>query len=175
MPAMFGVIVAAARRSKKGSSEMPSYNLSINGSVRPVDSPDPDKPLLYVLRGLDLTATKFGCGLGQCGACTVLADAAAVQSCQMTIADAQGKAIITLEGLGSASKPHPVQAAFIEHQVPQCGYCTSGMIMSAAALLAKKQGPSEEDVRSALEVNLCRCGSHVRVVRAVIAASGQRG
>ena len=109
---MFGVIVAAARWSKKGSSEMPSYNLSINGSVRPVDSPDPDKPLLYVLRGLGLTATKFGCGLGQCGACTVLADGAAVQSCQTTIADAQGKAITTLEGLGSASTPHPLQAAF---------------------------------------------------------------
>jgi len=105
----------------------------------------------------------------------VLADGTAVQSCQMSIADAQGKAITTLEGLGSASKPHPVQAAFIEHQVPQCGYCTSGMIMSAAALLAKKQQPSEDDVRSALEVNLCRCGSHVRVVRAVMAASGQRG
>jgi nicotinate dehydrogenase subunit A len=174
--AMFSsTIVASARRSKKGSSEMPSSNLSVNGSVRRVDSSDADKPLLYVLRGLGLTATKFGCGLGQCGACTVLADGAAVQSCQMTVADAQGKAITTLEGLGSASKPHPLQAAFIEHQVPQCGYCTSGMIMSAAALLAKKQQPSEDDIRSALEVNLCRCGSHVRVVRAVMAASGQRG
>ena len=147
---MFGVIVAAARRSKKGSSEMPSYNLSINGSVRRVDSSDSDKPLLYVLRGLGLTATKFGCGLGQCGACTVLADGTAVQSCQMTVADAQAKAITTLEGLGLASKPHPVQAAFIEHQVPQCGYCTSGMIMSAAALLSKNQKPSEDEIRSAL-------------------------
>jgi nicotinate dehydrogenase subunit A len=154
---------------------MPSYDLRINGSVRRVDSSDADKPLLYVLRGLELTATKFGCGLGQCGACTVLADGAAVQSCQMTIADAQGKAITTLEGLGSPSKPHPIQAAFIEHQVPQCGYCTSGMIMSAAALLAKQQQPGEDDIRSALEVNLCRCGSHVRAVRAVMAASGQRG
>jgi nicotinate dehydrogenase subunit A len=154
---------------------MPSHDLRINGSVRRVDSSDADKPLLYVLRGLELTATKFGCGLGQCGACTVLADGAAVQSCQMTIADAQGKAITTLEGLGSPSKPHPIQAAFIEHQVPQCGYCTSGMIMSAAALLAKKRQPGEDDIRSALEVNLCRCGSHVRAVRAVMAASGQRG
>jgi nicotinate dehydrogenase subunit A len=154
---------------------MPSYNLSINGSVRRVDSPDPDKPLLYVLRGLGLMATKFGCGLGQCGACTVLADGAAVQSCQTTIAQAQGKAITTLEGLGSASTPHPLQAAFIEHQVPQCGYCTSGMIMSAAALLSRKQKPSEDEIRSALEVNLCRCGSHIRVVNAVMAASGQRG
>src|SRR5258708_25851761 len=108
MPAMFGVIVAAARRSKKGSSEMPSYNLSINGSVRPVDSPDPDKPLLYVLRGLDLTATKSGCGLGQCGACTVLADGAAVHSPQLTIPHAQAKAITTLAAPWASSKPPPV-------------------------------------------------------------------
>ena len=160
---------------EKGSNDVPSYNLSINGSVRPVESSDADKPLLYVLRGLGLTATKFGCGLGQCGACTVLADGTAVQSCQVTVADAQGKAITTLEGLGSASKPHPIQTAFIAQQVPQCGYCTSGMIMSAAALLSKKPKPSEDDVRAALEMNLCRCGSHMRVVSAVMAASGQRG
>lgn len=154
---------------------MPRYDLRVNGSVQRVESSDADKPLLYVLRGLGLTATKFGCGLGQCGACTVLADGAAVQSCQMTVADAQGRTITTLEGLGSASKPHPVQTAFIEQQVPQCGYCTSGMIMSAAALLSKKQKPSEDDIRSAVEVNLCRCGTHSRVVHAVMAASGQRG
>jgi nicotinate dehydrogenase subunit A len=154
---------------------VPGYGLNVNGSARPVDSSDADKPLLYVLRGLGLTATKFGCGLGQCGACTVLADGTAVQSCRMTVADAQGKAIVTLEGLGSASKPHPIQTAFIEQQVPQCGYCTSGMIMSAAALLFKQPKPSEDDIRAALEVNLCRCGTHVRVVSAVMAASGQRG
>jgi len=154
---------------------MPRYNLRVNGSVRTVDSSDPDQPLLYVLRGLDLTATKFGCGLGQCGACTVLADGAAVQSCLMTVANAQGKAITTLEGLGSASKPHPIQTAFIDEQVPQCGYCTSGMIMSAAALLSKKQKPSAGEIRSALDGNLCRCGTHVRAVRAVMMASGQRG
>lgn len=154
---------------------MPKYNLRVNRSMRTVDLADADKPLLYVLRGLGLTATKYGCGLGQCGACTVLADGNAVQSCQMTVASAQGKAITTLEGLGSSSKPHPIQTAFIEEQVPQCGYCTSGMIMSAAALLSKKPKPSEGDIRSALEVNLCRCGSHVRAVRAVMAASGQRG
>src|SRR5258705_3593728 len=124
---------------------MPSYDLRVNGSVRRVDSSDADQPLLYVLRGLGLTATKFGCGLGQCGACTVLADGTAVQSCQMTVADAQGKAITTLEGVGSASKPHPIQAALIEHQVAPCGYCTSGMIMSAGALLAQKQQTSEDD------------------------------
>jgi len=154
---------------------MPRYRLRVNGSERAVDSSDADKPLLYVLRGLGLTATKFGCGLGQCGACTVLIDGTAVQSCQTTVASAQGKAITTLEGLGSAAKPHPIQTAFIDEQVPQCGYCTSGMIMSAAALLSNKRKPSESDIRSVLDVNLCRCGSHVRAVRAVMAASGQRG
>ena len=154
---------------------MPKYKLRINGSMRTADSSDADKPLLYVLRGLGLTAAKFGCGLGQCGACTVLVDGTAVQSCQTTVAHAQGKAITTLEGLGSAAKPHPIQTAFIDEQVPQCGYCTSGMIMSAAALLAKKKKPSESDIRAALDVNLCRCGTHVRAMRAVMAASGQRG
>jgi nicotinate dehydrogenase subunit A len=152
---------------------MPKYNLRVNGRVRTVDSSDPDKPLLYVLRSLGLTATKFGCGLGQCGACTVLAAGKAVRSCQLTVANAQGQPITTLEGLGSAAKPHPIQVAFIDEQVPQCGYCTSGMIMSAAALLSEKSKPSEGDIRSALDGNLCRCGSHVRVVRAVMAASGQ--
>jgi nicotinate dehydrogenase subunit A len=154
---------------------MPTYRLSVNGSVQTVDSPDADKPLLYVLRGLGLTATKYGCGLGQCGACMVLVDGKAVPSCQMTIANAQGKAVTTLEGLGSAAKPHPIQTAFIDEQVPQCGYCTSGMIMNAAALLSEKRKPSEDDIRSALDKNLCRCGTHTRVVRAVMAASGQRG
>jgi nicotinate dehydrogenase subunit A len=154
---------------------MPSYDLRINGFARNVDSPDPEKPLLYVLRGLGLTAAKFGCGLGQCGACTVLLDGKAIRSCQTTIADARGKTVTTLEGLGSASTPHPIQAAFIKEQVPQCGYCTNGMIMSAAALLSEKQKPSEADIRSALDGNLCRCGTHVRVLRAVMAASGQRG
>ena len=154
---------------------MPSYDLRINGFARSIDSSDPEKPLLYALRGLGLTATKFGCGLGQCGACIVLVDGKAVPSCQMTIANAQGKKVTTLEGLGSTSTPHPIQAAFIKEQVPQCGYCTSGMIMSAAALLSEKQKPSEADVRSALDRNLCRCGTHVRVLRAVMAASGQGG
>lgn len=154
---------------------MPKYNLRLNGSAQTVDSSDANKPLLYVLRGLGLTAAKFGCGLGQCGACIVLVDGKAAPSCQMTIADAQGKAITTLEGLGTAAKPHPIQAAFINEQVPQCGYCTSGMIMNAAALLSEKKKPSEGDIRSALDKNLCRCGTHARVVRAVMAASGQGG
>jgi nicotinate dehydrogenase subunit A len=154
---------------------MAKYNLRINGNAQRVDSSDADKPLLCVLRELKLTATKFGCGLGQCGACTVLIEGAAVRSCQTSIADAQGKPIVTLEGLGSPDNPHPLQSAFINEQVPQCGYCTSGMIMSAAALLSTNKKPSEADIRSALDGNLCRCGSHVRVMRAVMAVSGQRG
>ena len=154
---------------------MPTYRLRINGNFQNINSSDPDNPLLYVLRGIGLTAAKFGCGLGQCGACTVIADGAAVRSCQMTVAAAQGKQITTLEGLGTAANPHPLQAAFIKEQVPQCGYCTSGIIMSAAALLSEKKKPSEADVRTALDGNLCRCGTHQRVVRAVMAASGQGG
>ena len=154
---------------------MATYDLHLNGAARTVDSSDPDKPLLYVLRGLGLTATKFGCGLGQCGACTVLVEGSAMRSCQLTIADARGKRVTTLEGLGTASSPHPIQAAFIKEQVPQCGYCTSGMIMTTAALLAEKPKPTEPEIRAALDGNLCRCGTHVRVVRAVLAASGQGG
>jgi len=154
---------------------MPSYSVRINGFRRSVDATDPAKPLLYILRDLGLTATKFGCGLGQCGACTVMVDGRAARSCQITIADAQDKSVTTLEGLAPANAPHPVQVAFIKEQVPQCGYCTGGMIMSAAALLAEKQKPTEAEIRSALDRNLCRCGTHVRVVRAVLAASGQGG
>jgi nicotinate dehydrogenase subunit A len=154
---------------------MANYRLRINGFERTIEASDPDQPLLYGLRGLGLTATKFGCGLGQCGACNVLIDGRPVRSCLTTVADAQGKSVTTLEGLGSVSAPHPVQAAFIKEQVPQCGYCTSGMIVSAIALLADKPKPTEQDVRSALDGNLCRCGTHVRVIRAVMAASGQGG
>ena len=153
---------------------MPHYKIRVNGVARTVESPDANQPLLYVLRSMGLNATKFGCGLGQCGACTVLLDGKAARSCLITIAaSAKIKSITTLEGLGSPSKPHPLQATFIKEQVPQCGYCTSGIIMSAAALLAHKPKPTEAEVRSALDGNLCRCGTHVRVVRAVMAASGQ--
>jgi len=154
---------------------MAKYNLRVNGNAQTVDSSYADKPLLYVLRELGLKAAKFGCGLGQCGACIVMMDGAAIRSCETTVADAQGKPIVTLEGLGSPANPHPLQTAFIKEQVPQCGYCISGMIMSAAALLSVNKKPSETEIRSALEGNLCRCGSHVRVVRAVMAASEQRG
>ena len=154
---------------------MAAYDLTINGSARSVEATDSDKPLLYALRGLGLTATKFGCGLGQCGACTVLLDGKSVRSCQTPIAETRGKTVTTLEGLGTVAQPHPLQAAFIREQVPQCGYCTNGMIMSAAGLLARVPKPTEDQVRSELDGNLCRCGSHVRVVKAVMAASGQGG
>jgi nicotinate dehydrogenase subunit A len=155
--------------------QMTSYTIRVNQFMRTVDTADPDKPLLYVLRGLGLTAAKFGCGLGQCGACTVWIDGQPARSCVVTIADVKDKTVTTLEGLSSASALHPIQAAFIEEQVPQCGYCTSGMIMSAAALLAQNAKPNENEVRAALDGNLCRCGTHTRVIRAVMRASGQGG
>jgi nicotinate dehydrogenase subunit A len=152
---------------------MPRYEIRVNGIPRLVDTADPDLPLLYALRYLGLTATKYGCGLGQCGACTVIVDKKAVRSCTMPISRVESKPVTTLEGLGTADKPHPLQAAFIKEQVPQCGYCTSGMIMSAAALLAETKKPTEAEVRTALNGNLCRCGTYGRVLRAVMAASGQ--
>jgi nicotinate dehydrogenase subunit A len=147
---------------------MAQYELQLNGRARSVESDDALKPLLYVLRGLGLTATKFGCGLGQCGACTVLIDGRAKRSCLIPIADVAGHAVTTLEGLGSAASPHPIQAAFIKEQVPQCGYCTSGIIMTVTDLLAQNQKPNEAQIRAGLDSNLCRCGSHPRVVRAVV-------
>src|SRR3990170_7039565 len=127
---------------------MATYRLRVNGREQTVDSSDPDQPLLYVLRNaLGLHATKFGCGLARCGACTVLADGQAVRSCRLSVAESVGKSITTLEGLGSPEKPHPLQSAFIAEQVPQCGYCTSGIIMSAAALIARNPKPSENDIR----------------------------
>lgn len=150
---------------------MPKYNLRVNGSVRTVDSSDPDQPLLYVLRGLGLTATKFGCGLGQCGACTVLVDGEASRSCVTRALDVEGRQITTLEGLGSPDQPSRLQAAFIAEQAAQCGYCTNGMIMTATALLSRLPHPAESDVREALAQNLCRCGSHTRVLAAVLRAA----
>ena len=154
---------------------METYNLRVNGFARTVESDDPEKPLLYALRDLGLTATKYGCGLGQCGSCTVIIDGKAVRSCRTSVQAAQGKSVTTLEGLSADATLHPVQAAFIKEQAAQCGYCTSGLIMSAAALLASNPKPTEGDIRTALDGNLCRCGTHVRVVRAVLAASGQGG
>jgi nicotinate dehydrogenase subunit A len=154
---------------------MAIYDLKVNGLARRVETTDPDQPLLYVLRGFGLTAAKFGCGLGQCGSCNVLIDGKAMPSCQLAIASVAGKSVTTLEGLGSTASLHPLQAAFIKEQVPQCGYCTPGILISAAALLAEKPKPTEREIRSALDGNLCRCGTHTRVVRAVMLASGQGG
>jgi nicotinate dehydrogenase subunit A len=147
---------------------MPAYTVTVNGARRTVDAWDPDMPLLYALReSLGLTAAKYGCGLGQCGSCTVLVDGRAMRSCVVRIADVAGKSVTTSEGLGSPEKPHPVQAAFIAEQAAQCGYCTSGMVMSAVALLASNPAPSRAETQAALAGNLCRCGSHDRVLRAV--------
>jgi nicotinate dehydrogenase subunit A len=143
------------------------YTLKVNGKTREVEA-EPDAPLLYVLRdNLELHGPKFGCGLGQCGACTVHIGGAAVRSCTVPISSVKGRAIVTLEGLGTPDKPHPVQQAFIEEQAAQCGYCMNGMIMESSAFLAKNRNPSDADIKHALSSNLCRCGTHLRIVRAV--------
>src|SRR5262247_4178320 len=150
---------------------MATYNLRINGNAQTVDTTDADKPLLYVLRELGLTAAKFGCGLGQCGACTVLVDGAASRSCVMPIGALTQSEIITLEGLGTLEQPHPLQSAFMAEQAAQCGYCIPGMIMMAKAILDRNPRPSEADVRLGLSGNLCRCGTHNRIVRAILKAA----
>ena len=144
--------------------------LDVNGRVHEVEA-DAATPLLYVLRDdLKLNAAKFGCGLGQCGACTVLADGEAIFSCLTPISLVQGRRITTLEGLGSVEQPGPLQRAFIELQAAQCGYCIPGMMMRTQALLEKKPGASEAEIRDALQPNLCRCGTHMRIVRAAVRA-----
>jgi len=151
---------------------MSELKLHVNGRDYVVALDDPDTPLLYVLRDdLALRGPKFGCGLGQCGACTVLVDGEAVRSCITPAADLEKRVITTLEGLGSPEQPSRVQAAFIAEQAAQCGYCTNGMITMATALLAHTPHPSEAEVREALAQNLCRCGSHVRVLAAVMRAA----
>ena len=141
--------------------------LRVNGVSRTVDA-EPDTPLLYVLRNdLALHGPRFGCGLAQCGACTVIMDGAAIRSCVTPAAKAAGRKVTTLEGLGSVEKPHPVQRAFIEEQAVQCGYCINGMIMTSNALLDRKPNPSDREIRQALAGNLCRCGTHPRIIRAV--------
>ncbi len=143
--------------------------LWVNGGKRTAESDDPDIPLLYVLRNdLGLTGTHFGCGLAQCGAWTVLVDGRAIRWCIAPAKAVAGQEIITVEGLGSPDRPDPLQAAFIAEQAAQCGYCTAGMVMTARALLAATPRPSEQQVRDALAGNLCRCGSHARVIRAVM-------
>jgi len=151
---------------------MALYKLRVNGREKTVDSWDPEQPLLYVLRDtLGLQGPKFGCGLGQCGSCTVSMDGQAVRSCVITVAKAAGKAITTLEGLGTPQKPSRLQAAFIAEQAAQCGYCTNGMILTAQALLERTPKPTVEQVKQGMAGCICRCGTHTRIVRAVLRAS----
>ena len=152
-----------------------AVSLKVNGAMRSVPA-EPDTPLLYVLRNdLELNGAKFGCGAAQCGACTVLIDGQAVRSCVTPIGALAKSEITTLEGLGTLEKLHPLQRAFIDEQAAQCGYCINGMIMSAKALLDRNPRPSEDDVREALAANLCRCGTHGRIIRAVLRAAREMG
>ena len=151
-----------------------AITLDVNGERRTTPAA-PDTPLLYVLRNdLELNGAKYGCGFGQCGACTVMVEGEAVRSCVTTLSSVTGKKIVTLEGLGTAAKPGPLQRAFIAEQAAQCGYCIAGMMLSAQALLDRKPDPSEPEIRAALAGNLCRCGTHNRIVRAVKRAAKER-
>jgi len=146
--------------------------LTVNGKTSDVDLDDPAMPLLYALRdGLALKGPRFGCGLAQCGACTVHIDGQAVRSCVYPVSSVGKGKVITLEGLGSPEHPHALQQAFIDEQAVQCGYCINGMIMQAAALLRTNKKPSEDEIKAALAGNLCRCGTHLRIVRAIRRAS----
>jgi nicotinate dehydrogenase subunit A len=171
--------VAAAHRLLLYADFVPVYEFRLNGAAATVDSWDPNQPLLYLLRNaLGMHGPKFGCGLAQCGACTVLIDGKATRSCITTVRQAAGKAVTTIEGLGSPDKPDPVQAAFIAEQAAQCGYCTNGMIMAARALLDQTPKPTRDQAKEALKGNLCKCGTHTRILRAVeraaAAAQGRR-
>lgn len=149
-------------------------SLHVNGKAHSVDV-DPETPLLYILRNdLQQNGPKYGCGLGQCGACTVIVDGNAVRSCIVPMSAASGAKITTLDGLGTPENPHPVQKAFIEEQAAQCGYCLNGMIMQATAFLAGNPNPSEAEIKNALAGNLCRCGAHVEIVAAVKRAATAR-
>ncbi|HEV7816300.1 MAG TPA: (2Fe-2S)-binding protein [Janthinobacterium sp.] len=154
---------------------MTAMTLNINGQARQVDA-DPATPLLYVLRDdLALHGAKFGCGLGQCGACTVMIGSDAVFSCLTPVAAVGQRPVKTVEGLGTAQKPGPLQRAFMDEQAAQCGYCIAGMIMRAQALLERNPSPSDAEIRQHMAVNLCRCGTHMRILRAVRrAADGMR-
>ena len=146
---------------------MARYSLTVNGAARVVDV-EPDTPLLYVLRNdLDLKGPRFGCGLAQCGACSVIVDGNAIRSCITPVSTVENQEVTTLEGLGSVAEPHPLQAAFIEEQAAQCGYCMNGMIINAKVLLDSNPDPGDDDIKEALDPILCRCGSHLRVIRAI--------
>ena len=149
--------------------------LKVNGKTHTLQV-DPDTPLLYILRNdLEQNGPKYGCGLGQCGACTVIMNGQSARACIVTVSMAHGADITTLDGLGTRGKPHPVQTAFIEEQAAQCGYCLNGMVMEATAFLSRNPSPSETDIRNALARNLCRCGAHVEIVKAVRRAATLRG
>ena len=154
---------------------MANITLKVNGKTHTLDL-DPATPLLYVLRNdLGLRGPRFGCGLGQCGACTVIMDGKAVRSCQTPVATMAGRTVTTLEGLGTVDRPHPLQRAFIEEQAAQCGYCINGMIMTATAFLGRRTAPTDREIRRALARNLCRCGTHQRIIRAVKRAAAAIG
>jgi len=151
---------------------MAKYRLRVNGRTTTVDSWDPDQPLLYVLRNaMGLHGPKFGCGLGQCGACTILIDGRASRSCMTPVKQAEGRAITTIEGLGTPEKPDAVQAAFIAEQAAQCGYCTNGMVMTAKSLLNQTPHPTVEQIKQGLARNLCRCATYTRILSAVLRAA----
>lgn len=142
-------------------------DIELNGKKLSVDA-SPDMPLLYAIRDIaQLTGTKFGCGMGLCGACTVHIDGEPTRSCVMTLAMAKGKKVTTIEGLGNEANPHPIQQAWIDNKVPQCGYCQSGQMMSAAALLAKNAAPTTNDIETAMQGNICRCGTYPRIKKAI--------
>jgi nicotinate dehydrogenase subunit A len=151
-------------------------SLDVNGRPVSITIDDPDMPLLYALRdNLNLKGPRYGCGLAQCGACTVHVDGRAVRSCVTPLSSIRSEQqVVTLEGLGTPQQPHPVQQAFIEEQAVQCGYCINGMIMESAAFLARNRKPTEAQVKEALANNLCRCGTHARIVRAVLRAASAR-
>ncbi len=153
---------------------MARISMKVNGKTRVVNT-DPGNMLLYVLRDdLGLKGPRFGCGLSQCGACTVIMDGKTIRSCTTPMSVARNRNITTLEGLGTVAHPHPLQKAFIEEQAGQCAYCINGMIMAAKVLLDKNPHPSDADIKKALVANLCRCGSHLRIVRAIKRAAGER-
>jgi len=153
-----------------------AIKLTVNGKPQVLQVEDPSMPLLYALRNeLGLHGLHFGCGLGQCGACTVHYYGEALRSCVMPVSAVAGAEVVTLEGLGTPEKPHPLQQAFIDEQAAQCGYCINGMIMQAAAFLATTRRPTEDQVRQALAGNLCKCGTHVRIIRAVMRAAERMG
>jgi len=152
---------------------MSTFNFNLNGKTVSVEA-EPDMPLLWVLRDqLGLVGTKYGCGIGQCGACTVHLNGAAVQSCMLRVADIQEQTVTTIEGLATGEKLHPLQQAWIDQDVPQCGYCQAGQIMSAAALLERKPDPNDDDIDEALAGNYCRCGTYIRIRKAIHSVAGQ--